>query len=172
MFHILMDYWNNYGVHPFSPFWNRWYYGDRIFIVEPLFWFCLLPLVFQVARSAWWRALCLGLGVFMLGLVWSGIFAPTIVSLAVTLFALLLVYFQKRFSLSPWVSITGVISILVLFGKYSHDSHSRLENYLRAMAPQADVIQLSAGPAPSNPFCWQFSALTIENQKDYVGRTG
>ncbi|WP_370466973.1 metal-dependent hydrolase, partial [Salmonella enterica] len=38
LLHIALDFTNSYGVHPFWPFDNRWYYGDAVFIVEPLFW--------------------------------------------------------------------------------------------------------------------------------------
>ena len=34
--HILLDFTNNYGVRPFSPFNPKWYSWDIIFIVEPL----------------------------------------------------------------------------------------------------------------------------------------
>lgn len=49
--HIFADSWNSYGVHPFSPFYNGWFYGDSIFIVEPLLMLALLPL----AREAFQR---------------------------------------------------------------------------------------------------------------------
>jgi inner membrane protein len=34
--HILLDYTNNYGVHPFWPFSEKWYSWDIVFIVEPM----------------------------------------------------------------------------------------------------------------------------------------
>ena len=34
--HILLDFTNNYGVHPFWPFSARWYSWDIVFIVEPV----------------------------------------------------------------------------------------------------------------------------------------
>jgi inner membrane protein len=40
--HILLDYTNNYGVRPFSPFDRHWYAWDTTFIVEPLI---TIPLV-------------------------------------------------------------------------------------------------------------------------------
>ncbi|MEK7354805.1 MAG: metal-dependent hydrolase, partial [Bdellovibrionota bacterium] len=36
--HLSMDFLNSYGIHPFHPFDSRWFYGDMIFIIEPLFW--------------------------------------------------------------------------------------------------------------------------------------
>lgn len=38
LLHIGMDSLNVYGVHPFWPFDPHWYYGDLVFIVEPVFW--------------------------------------------------------------------------------------------------------------------------------------
>ncbi len=56
LLHIAMDFTNNYGVHPFWPVDNRWFYGDSVFIIEPLFWAACAPLAFifktHVARFA------------------------------------------------------------------------------------------------------------------------
>ncbi|HLX74469.1 MAG TPA: metal-dependent hydrolase [Terriglobales bacterium] len=40
--HILLDFTNNYGVRPFSPFYPRWYSWDIVFIIEPVLWGILL----------------------------------------------------------------------------------------------------------------------------------
>jgi membrane-bound metal-dependent hydrolase YbcI (DUF457 family) len=48
MLHLGMDALNEYGVHPFWPWDNRWYYGDSVFIVEPLFWLATAPLYFSL----------------------------------------------------------------------------------------------------------------------------
>jgi inner membrane protein len=34
--HILLDFTNNYGVRPLSPFLHRWYAWDIVYIIEPL----------------------------------------------------------------------------------------------------------------------------------------
>ncbi len=36
LFHILLDFTNNYGVRPFAPFKPRWYSWDIVPIVDPL----------------------------------------------------------------------------------------------------------------------------------------
>lgn len=43
LLHLLMDYLNPFGLHPFHPFDSRWYFGDLVFILEPVFWvtFCI-----------------------------------------------------------------------------------------------------------------------------------
>jgi inner membrane protein len=50
--HILLDYTNNYGVHPLWPFSETWYSWDIVFIVEPILYVILgagliAPLIFS-----------------------------------------------------------------------------------------------------------------------------
>ncbi len=59
MLHLGMDALNEYGVHPFWPWNNRWYYGDAVFIVEPLYWLAVAPLFFSLhTRAARWSTGC------------------------------------------------------------------------------------------------------------------
>ena len=55
--HPLMDWQGSYGWRPFLPWSDRWYYGDFVAIVDPLFW--LVPLVALAwgARRHWRPAL-------------------------------------------------------------------------------------------------------------------
>ncbi|MCI0490896.1 MAG: metal-dependent hydrolase [Blastocatellia bacterium] len=39
--HVFMDFTNSYGVRPFLPFSNRWFYGDIAFVVDPWIWLIL-----------------------------------------------------------------------------------------------------------------------------------
>ncbi len=36
--HPLLDYTNSYGLRPFLPFLDRWYYGDLVYIIDPFLW--------------------------------------------------------------------------------------------------------------------------------------
>jgi inner membrane protein len=52
--HIFLDWTNNYGVRPFSPFNPRWYSADIAFIIEPVVFGALLlglliPAIFGLA---------------------------------------------------------------------------------------------------------------------------
>jgi len=49
--HLLLDWLNSYGVHPFHPFDSRWFYGDAVFIFEPSLWLVLGIAVAWSARS-------------------------------------------------------------------------------------------------------------------------
>ena len=52
LLHLALDFTNSYGVHPFWPVDNHWYYGDAVFIVEPLIWACSAPLLFTLRSGA------------------------------------------------------------------------------------------------------------------------
>ena len=39
--HLALDFTNNYGVRPLTPFNGRWFYGDLIFIADPWIWLIL-----------------------------------------------------------------------------------------------------------------------------------
>ena len=39
--HLFLDWWNTYGVRPFYPFDETWYYGDLAFILDPWIWLIL-----------------------------------------------------------------------------------------------------------------------------------
>ncbi len=64
LLHLLLDYSNVYGIHPFWPFDSRWIYGDRIFILEPWLWFCVLPLTFFLSKN--YKSLRALIGLLML----------------------------------------------------------------------------------------------------------
>ncbi len=48
--HCLMDFTNSYGWRPFLPFWDRWFYGDLVFIVDPYMWLILGGAIFLTAK--------------------------------------------------------------------------------------------------------------------------
>ncbi|RYZ85118.1 MAG: metal-dependent hydrolase, partial [Proteobacteria bacterium] len=68
--HLFADFWNDYGVHPLTPFSNQWFYGDSIFIVEPYLWMALIPLMVSLLTSKRAKFFFKGLFVLSLALVW------------------------------------------------------------------------------------------------------
>lgn len=51
--HLLLDWTNTYGIKPFLPFSERWFYGDVVFIVDPWLWLVLGGALYVGARRAW-----------------------------------------------------------------------------------------------------------------------
>jgi inner membrane protein len=57
--HLLLDWFNTYGIRPFLPWDGTWYYGDLAFIVDPWMWLILGGGIFlgtkqnRIARGLW-----------------------------------------------------------------------------------------------------------------------
>jgi inner membrane protein len=168
LLHLGMDSLNVYGVHPFWPFDPNWYYGDLVFIVEPVFWIGFgVPLAALVRRPALRR-------------LWLAVIA--LVPLAATLLGFL-----------QWGSLAGLLALglgLAWIQRRNDEHHgeSRSERGrmaltaglaaslafvgLQALALQqaraivaAEVKRIDAGERlldtalsayPSNPLCWSF----------------
>ncbi|NNJ25565.1 metal-dependent hydrolase [Alienimonas chondri] len=74
--HLFMDWWNSYGVRPFYPWDKTWYYGDRVFIVDPWVWLMLGgALVCGTRRFGrtkwWWYALTFAATLVVAGACWK-----------------------------------------------------------------------------------------------------
>ncbi len=48
LLHVFLDFLNSYGVRLLMPFSERWFYGDALFIVDPI--------MYVVLGSGWWLA--------------------------------------------------------------------------------------------------------------------
>jgi inner membrane protein len=96
--HPLMDWQGSYGLRPFLPWSDRWYYGDFVAIVDAFYW--LVPLV----ALAWgaprhWRPLA------GYGAIWAGTTA--------------LLFFSGR--AAGWIRVVWVIlSLIAVIGWARH----------------------------------------------------
>ncbi len=91
--HPVLDTFNTYGVRWLMPFSGEWFYGDTLFIIDPLVWLALsLGLYFSVRREKAKRgnarrpaSLALGLvSLYAAGMALSGWKARNIVSTEIT----------------------------------------------------------------------------------------
>jgi inner membrane protein len=55
--HLYLDWQGSYGLRPLLPWSGRWYYGDWVAIVDPLFWMVPLVALGWGARRHWAPAL-------------------------------------------------------------------------------------------------------------------
>ena len=69
--HPLLDWLNTYGMRFLMPFDGRWFYGDALFIMDPLVWLLVgAAVVVAHSRSALGMASWLALGCAMTLLLW------------------------------------------------------------------------------------------------------
>ena len=167
LLHIALDYTNSYGVHPFWPLDNRWYYGDAVFIVEPLFWAASAPLVFllktHLAKAFVGLALIAALGLSIAtGMV------PTLlcVALGALILAMLAVGKLASARAALAVSLAVWISINAGFMYASAGAAERARSLAATTFPGEPLLDHVLTSMPANPFCW--SLILVQASQDHV----
>ncbi|PTL82017.1 metal-dependent hydrolase [Vitiosangium sp. GDMCC 1.1324] len=170
--HLALDWTNNYGIHPFWPFDNAWYYGDRIFIIEPLFWACCIPLFLFALRSRVARALWALVLVFVLGLCWSLGAVPWGHAAFLTLLTTGLLWAGRRLSPAARAATSVVTSALVLAAFWVGGKHARaqLERHVPAAFGEWTLRDAVVTPLPTNPLCWEVIAVMTRGEEGYALR--
>jgi inner membrane protein len=170
LLHIALDFTNSYGVHPFWPVRNDWFYGDAVFIVEPLLWATAAPLVFtlhtKTARALVGVAVAAGVILsFATGLV------PAVLAVALTCLAALLAGIA-RISTARTALASGLVAwlgITALFFATGAAAEARLASLLADAFPGARTLDKVLSPMPVNPICREIFAVQIEDNR-YVVR--
>lgn len=118
LLHLAMDYTNNYGVHPFWPFYNGWVYGDSVYILEPLLWLAAAPLIFVLESGAARVLVALAVGVMTLAVTLSGLVAtPAVVMFLILAGTMLAVGRWLRpgialgCGLALWLGVTAMFAV-------------------------------------------------------------
>ena len=172
LLHLGMDTLNSYGVHPFWPFDSRWFYGDSIFIAEPLFWLVSAPLVFVVHSRVARVLMALVVLVAVAAAMWMHRGEP-LVDLSIVVVALGLLVVGRHASpraaaLTSSAAMVVVIGVSLACGA--------------AAATRADAIADSSfrgyrtldhilTPTPTYPLCWEL--LLLQTRGDlYTVRRG
>lgn len=162
--HLLLDWTNSYGVHPFWPVDNRWLYGDAVFIVEPWLWLVAIPPLLFAPRSLGGRVVLGTLALVILAAsAWAGEVAPG-VAVALAVFAVAWMGAQRVVPACAraWggVAMWGVVTLAFVAGR----------NVVRgavthaAAASGEEVLDVVLNPAPGDPTCW--SALVVTRSAD------
>ena len=160
--HIVLDWTNSYGVHPFWPIDNRWRYGDSVFIVEPWFWVVAVPALFLASTRRVARGL-LAL-VLLLGLVlaWRVHQVTTGAALALTAGAVLSVMIAR--ALPPGrraaAAVAGWIAVTLIMATGTARGRAATLRAVREADPSAEVLDVVVTPLPANPLCT--TVITVE----------
>jgi inner membrane protein len=155
LLHVAMDFANNYGVHPFWPFYNGWLYGDTIFIWEPLLWTAAAPLVFAL-RTVTARVLVAALLATAVAVCIGSGLVPWQFCTVMIVLSLLMLMVGRNLAPRPavvvgicvWLAITALFAV----------ARSSVERQARALIsrqlPHSTVLEYVLTPMPANPVCW------------------
>ncbi|MBY0385648.1 metal-dependent hydrolase [bacterium] len=157
--HILLDFLNSYGVHPFWPVNTKWYFLDSIFIIEPLLWITLSFL--WIRKNLWsWVLLAPILLAYFYG--WTrGLIEPStlLTPLLLALFCGWL--YQKKLSWhKSYFSLVGFFGVVFVFWSHQQWARATIENTLKQNTT-TKTLELVLSPLPSDPSCWFFLAPQI-----------
>jgi inner membrane protein len=167
LLHIGMDFTNNYGVHPFWPLSNRWFYGDAVFIAEPLLWAACAPLAFTfrtlLARLIVAAVLAIGIGLAL----FSGLvpLLPAMV-LIVVIGALLSLAWRTTPQKALAAGVALWLAVTAMFVVSAQVAGRRIETIARTLFPGAHSIDHVLTPMPANPLCWE--AMLVQTQGESV----
>ena len=168
--HLAMDYLNSYGVHPFWPIDNHWRYGDRVFIVEPLYWLAAAPLWWGLRRPTSRLLFALAVaGVVVLGLA-SGMLSG-VSSFAIAIAFLLLAAAGSWLSAKSAARVSVVLALAVTctFALAGRGAAQRAEGLAQANFPGDRLLDHVLTPQPANPLCWDLWLLETGGDR-YVAR--
>lgn len=156
--HLLLDYTNNYGLHPFWPVVNRWFYGDAVFIVEPWLWIAAIPPLFLFYRGRVLRSL-LGLllivilaAAWLLGMVGGGVAAALTAATVSWTQTLRFVRAERRiaYGVVAWLAAEAVFGV----------ASAQASHAVETSAGMRTFRDVSLTPLIGNPLCYR--ALVVE----------
>ena len=163
LLHLSMDYLNSYGVHPFYPFDPRWFYGDMVFIIEPLFWIAFgVPLAMMAMRRISKLALlCMLIGM-PLAFTVTGHLHPASTAALVVL-AIVLGVIQRRAGArgrQGLMAACAAAAAFIMMQWLSSDAgKSAIAGQLQMRDPGTRVDDVAMSSFPSNPLCWAFVSV-------------
>lgn len=167
--HPALDWLNNYGVRLLSPFDDRWFYGDALFIIDPWLWLMMGAAVI-LAHSRGWLS---GSGWIVLGtsttaLVTLHPFPHLVAKVAWIIGVAGIVWLRWRDGRAhrlarAMLGVSAVYIVLMIVG--SRIAVSRAESWLTARGMKPNRIM--AGPLPANPFVRDVIAVTPEGYRFY-----
>ena len=165
--HLLMDYTNSYGLHPWYPFNGRWFFGDMVFIVEPLFWVAIgMPMTLVMRwRYARWLGFA-GLFAALMFFALKGYLGwPSFAALL--LIGVVCGAAQRRAGAGGRAGLLLALGVSVGFigvqGVASHVGRERIAAALHGADPSSRVLDVVMTAFPSQPLCWSY--ISVESNE-------
>ena len=165
--HIAMDAANNYGVHPWWPLHSRWFYGDSIFIIEPLFWAACAPLV-CILRT--WIAKVL-VALVLIGGAALAVLTQMVPISGIVIYVLLALILglvgwklPARTALAAGIGLW--LAVTASFVLVSSRVHAQMQELNASTFPNTSLLDVVLTPMPINPLCWEI--ILVQRDADLV----
>lgn len=160
--HLVLDWTNSYGVHPFWPIDDRWRYGDSVFIVEPWLWVVSVPALVAATASRVGRVLLLAVLAIGVALVWRVSLvsrgAATMLTLGAAISVALALALAPRARVATAVGAWVAVTLVMAAG--SAAARASTVRAVHAADPAAELLDVVVSPTPTNAVC--MSVLTVE----------
>lgn len=165
--HPLLDWTNNYGIRFLLPWDPKWFYGDLVFIVDPLIWLILGSACFLMAsrtKAQWvvWLIVGIALSLLIVGSTRGGNLPNPWLVRSIWLVALVvLIVIRERKSggyTNPGLAMSALALVIVYWcclGVAHTLALSRAREEAAALTdPGENISRLAAMPTLANPFAW------------------
>jgi inner membrane protein len=167
LLHLGMDSLNNYGVHPFYPFSGAWYFGDMVYIVEPVFWVAFgVPLAMAVPSRRGRIVLLAVLPVVLLYFTLHGYLGwmsfAALVALGAAVAALRFMHMQSRRALL--LALGVALAFVGVQASASLKARQAVTAALVLQDPQSRVLDVALTAFPSQPLCWSFTSIESDGR--------
>ena len=169
--HLALDFTNSYGVHPFWPVDNHWYYGDAVFIVEPLLWASSAPLLFTL-RGRVTRGLVALVLVVGVGLSWFSGLVPAAGAALLTLLTVGLAV-VGRYASARTALVCGIVAWLGVTASFvatGRLAEARVDALLARQFPAERTLDTVLTPSPVDPLCREVLTVSLAGDR-YVVRS-
>ena len=160
--HLLMDFLNSYGIHPFHPFDSRWLYGDMVFILEPFFWIVFgVPLAMMTPPALRILLLALLAGVPLYFATKGFLHWGSIVFLVMT--AVVTGVLQARAGKTGRRGLVSAFCLGMAFIAVQGIASGSAARFVTATLQERNasnrVLDVSLTSFPTNPLCWSFVSI-------------
>lgn len=174
LLHLGMDFMNNYGVHPFYPFSGTWYFGDMVYIIEPVFWVAFgVPLAMAAPSRRMRIVLLCVLPVVLLYVTMHGYLGwasfDALMALGGAVAVLRFMHMHSRRALL--LALGVALAFVGVQASASYKARQAVTAALVLQDPQARVLDVALTAFPSQPFCWSFTSIESDG-KTYQLRRG
>jgi inner membrane protein len=173
--HPILDWTNSYGVRPLLPWSGRWFYGDIVFVVDPVIWVLLGASTFLLTAHIkpvriFWILLALLLTALIIYSTTSGrgVDHPIVVTTLWIASLTLIVIANKAGLGRKFRERLAVVSLLFVLAYWGSLSLLHVRAMAQATAEisriaserQEEVTRLAATPVVVNPLRWRCLAET------------